>query len=70
MVHAQSNWACEAVLARISEATGVKDFSCLYSTHEYKKVRVKYFTPEIPEWEEGVLGRGEVQAELSLPTFS
>jgi len=60
MVHAQSSAACEAVLGRIGEATGVKDFSCLYSTHEYKKVRVKYFTPEIGEWEAGVLGAGEV----------
>ena len=51
MVHAQTNAACEAVLARISQASGVKDFTCLYSTHEYKKIRVKYFTPEIPDWE-------------------
>ena len=65
MVHAQSNSACEAVLARISEATGVKDFACLYSTHEYKKVRVKYFTPEIPAWESAVLGTASTPRQLA-----
>jgi DNA-binding Lrp family transcriptional regulator len=62
MVHAQTNAECEAVIARISEATGVKDFCCLYSTHEYKKVRVKYFTPEIPDWEEEVVRPATIPA--------
>jgi siroheme decarboxylase len=66
MVHAQNNAACEAVLERISQATGVKNYSCLYSTHEYKKVRVKYFTPEIPAWEEVVLTTGKAATGLAL----
>jgi DNA-binding Lrp family transcriptional regulator len=51
MVHAPTPAACEAVLRRISEATGVRGYACLYSTHEYKKVRVQYFTPDVEVWE-------------------
>jgi DNA-binding Lrp family transcriptional regulator len=56
MVHAPSPRACEEVLSRISQRTGVREYACLYSTHEYKKVRVKYFTPDIADWEAQVLG--------------
>jgi siroheme decarboxylase len=51
MVHGTSKEACEGVLGAISHRTRVNDFRALYSTHEYKKVRVKYFTPEIEQWE-------------------
>jgi DNA-binding Lrp family transcriptional regulator len=51
MVHATSPAECQLVLARISQATGVKDYSALYSTHEYKKSRVQYFTSDIEAWE-------------------
>jgi hypothetical protein len=52
MVHGTLASECESVLASIAEATGVRQHIALYSTHEYKKVRVRYFTPEIDEWEE------------------
>lgn len=51
MVHGKQAGDCEAVLAEISRATNMNQYTALYSTHEYKKVRVKYFTREIPEWE-------------------
>jgi siroheme decarboxylase len=51
MVHGASREQCESVLARISEATGIRDYGSLYSTHEYKKIRVKYFTGDIEQWE-------------------
>jgi len=54
MVHGKQSGDCEAVLAEISRVTGIDQYAALYSTHEYKKVRVKYFTPEIPEWESSV----------------
>ena len=37
--------------AAIATATGVYDYAALYSTHEYKKVRVRYFTGDVEEWE-------------------
>jgi siroheme decarboxylase len=51
MVHGTSSDECERVLSDISRRTNITDYRALYSTHEYKKVRVKYFTPEIGEWE-------------------
>ena len=51
MVHGPDAGACEKVLQSIAEHTGVKQYMSLYSTHEYKKVRVKYFTEEAAAWE-------------------
>jgi DNA-binding Lrp family transcriptional regulator len=56
MVHAPTPEKCQAVLAAISAATGIKDYGALFSTKEYKKVRVKYFTGDVEAWERGVLG--------------
>lgn len=52
MVHAPTPADCEKVLASISDATGVIGWGALYSTREFKKVRVKYFTADIPAWEQ------------------
>ena len=52
MVHGTGPEACERVLAAISAVSGVKEYAALYSTKEYKKSRVRYFTGEIEAWEE------------------
>jgi DNA-binding Lrp family transcriptional regulator len=51
MVHAPTQPQCETALAAISQATGITDYSALYSSREFKKVRVKYFLDDIPQWE-------------------
>jgi DNA-binding Lrp family transcriptional regulator len=51
MVHGQFPQDCEKVLGEISRATGVANYTALYSSHEYKKVRVKYFMGDIEAWE-------------------
>lgn len=51
MVHGRSPEDCEATLAAIAEKAGISERSSLYSTREYKKVRVKYFMPDLDEWE-------------------
>jgi DNA-binding Lrp family transcriptional regulator len=51
MVHAPTQPQCEQALAAISQATGITDYSALYSSREFKKVRVKYFLDDIPAWE-------------------
>jgi DNA-binding Lrp family transcriptional regulator len=51
MTHGRTKAECEAVLAAVGAETGLDDFSVLYSTKEYKKTRVSYFTPEEAEWE-------------------
>jgi DNA-binding Lrp family transcriptional regulator len=51
MVHGRSVEECEAVLNAMSEESGLTDYVSLYSTREYKKTRVRYFTPEMEAWE-------------------
>jgi siroheme decarboxylase len=54
MVHGRSREECEATLSDICRVTGVTDYATLYSTHEYKKVRIKYFEGDIEKWEQAV----------------
>ena len=51
MVHGKSQEECEQTLATIAEKAAIRDHSALYSTKEYKKVRVRYFTPDEAVWE-------------------
>lgn len=51
MVHGQKAKDCQEIINAISAATGITEYALLYSTKEYKKVRLKYFTPELDEWE-------------------
>ncbi len=51
MVHGKSEEECEQTLGAIAEATGITDRHALYSTKEFKKVRVRYFTDEEAKWE-------------------
>lgn len=48
MVHGKTAEDCNAVLDAIAARTGLRDYAKLYSTKEYKKVRVKYFPPGMP----------------------
>jgi DNA-binding Lrp family transcriptional regulator len=52
MTHGRDKEECEAVLRAISAETGLEDYAVLYSTREYKKTRLRYFTPELEAWEE------------------
>ena len=56
MVHAKTAGECEAVLREISQAGGINQYAALYSTHEYKKVRVKYFAGDVEKWEQEAVG--------------
>ncbi len=51
MVHGRSHEDAIAILERIQEATGLPYFKALWSTREFKKVRVQYFTPDEAAWE-------------------
>lgn len=51
MVHGRTVEECEAVLDAMAEETGLTERESLYSTREYKKTRVRYFTPEMEAWE-------------------
>jgi DNA-binding Lrp family transcriptional regulator len=56
MVHGKNEEECEQTLAAIAEATGLTDWQALYSSKEYKKVRVRYFTDAEAIWEAGCNG--------------
>jgi len=55
MIHGRTRAECEAVVAAIAHETGIADHGILYSTKEYKKTRVQYFTAAEEVWEAGVL---------------
>lgn len=61
MVHARSKEACEETIAAIAEETGYTDpadRAVLYSTYEFKKIRLVYYTPEYRRWDELALAGG------------
>ncbi len=55
MVHGKHSRDCEATISAIREETGVDDYALLWSIKEYKKTRVRYFTPEWDAWRGGHL---------------
>lgn len=50
MVHGRTARDCEATIDAIAAETGVAEHELLWSVKEYKKVRVRYFTPEWDAW--------------------
>lgn len=50
MIHATSKERIEEAVADIRERTGMEHYRLLYSTAEYKKIRVKYFDPAYDVW--------------------
>jgi len=57
MVHQKSREACEETVAAISRETGIGDYAMLWTTREFKKVRLKYFTEDYAAWEEKAIAR-------------
>jgi DNA-binding Lrp family transcriptional regulator len=52
MAHGRSKEECDAILDSIAEATGITERATLYSSTEFKKVRMLYFTDAFRRWEE------------------
>ena len=52
MAHGRSKEECDAILDSIAEATGIAERATLYSSTEFKKVRMRYFTEEFQAWEQ------------------
>lgn len=50
MIHATSRDKIEEAVGSIRENTGLENYRLLYSTAEFKKVRVRYFDPAYEEW--------------------
>jgi siroheme decarboxylase len=51
MAHGRSKDECDAILDAIAELTGIEERATLYSSTEFKKIRLLYFTDEFKAWE-------------------
>jgi DNA-binding Lrp family transcriptional regulator len=51
MAHGRSKEECDAVLDAIAEQTGIHERATLYSSTEFKKIRLLYFTDDFKNWE-------------------
>jgi DNA-binding Lrp family transcriptional regulator len=51
MAHGRSKEECDAILDKIAQDTGLGDHATLYSSTEFKKIRLLYFTDDFRDWE-------------------
>jgi DNA-binding Lrp family transcriptional regulator len=51
MAHGRSKEECDAVLEAIAQETGIEERATLYSSTEFKKIRLLYFTEDFKSWE-------------------
>jgi siroheme decarboxylase len=51
MAHGRSKDECDAILDSIEERTGIGERTTLYSSTEFKKIRLLYFTDDYRRWE-------------------
>ena len=51
MAHGRSKEECDAILDSIAEDTGIEERRTLYSSTEFKKIRLRYFTDDHKRWE-------------------
>jgi siroheme decarboxylase len=51
MAHGRSKDECDTVLDAIAQLTGISERATLYSSTEFKKIRLLYFTDDYKEWE-------------------
>jgi DNA-binding Lrp family transcriptional regulator len=51
MAHGRSKEECDAVLDAIAQDTGIEGRATLYSSTEFKKIRLLYFTEDFKDWE-------------------
>jgi len=58
MIHGRSREECLLTVEEILTTTSLRRHVLLWTTHEYKKRRVRLFGPEEAQWEEESKGRG------------
>jgi DNA-binding Lrp family transcriptional regulator len=51
MAHGRSKQECDTILDSIAQQTGIHERATLYSSTEFKKIRLMYFTDEHRAWE-------------------
>ena len=59
MAHGRSKEECDAILDAVRDEVGcIEDRATLYSSTEFKKVRLLYFTEDFKRWEQEHAGIG------------
>jgi DNA-binding Lrp family transcriptional regulator len=56
MAHGRSKEECDAILDSIAQDTGIQERATLYSSTEFKKIRLLYFTEDHRNWERKYAG--------------
>jgi DNA-binding Lrp family transcriptional regulator len=56
MAHGRSKEECDAILDSIAQFTGIHERATLYSSTEFKKIRLLYFTEDHRNWERKYAG--------------
>jgi len=59
MAHGRSKDECDAILDAIAAETGIAGRATLYSSTEFKKVRLLYFTDDYKNWERERMDRAD-----------
>jgi len=65
MIHARKKGECEGFVAELAREHALDDVAVLYSTTEYKKIRLAYFTPEFDDWERQHVHANGAAADVS-----
>jgi len=64
MIHARNQEELKDFVYKLSAEIGIKDYRILYSTREFKKKRIKYFSDEFYKWEERSKDGGNTQPDI------
>jgi hypothetical protein len=51
MAHGRSKEECDAILDAIADEFPIEERATLYSSTEFKKIRLLYFTDDFRDWE-------------------
>lgn len=58
MIHGKTQADVFATVEEIARVTGIVEHAVLFSTREFKKVRLKFFTDDYAAWRQGTGERG------------
>tara|TARA_B100000131_G_scaffold70767_1_gene67148 strand:+ start:19007 stop:20044 length:1038 start_codon:yes stop_codon:yes gene_type:complete len=56
MIHGRSPKDCNNLIKKLSEISGIEKYDALYSSKEYKKTRLKFFSQDQFDWEKNIMG--------------
>tara|TARA_B100000242_G_scaffold92131_1_gene62546 strand:+ start:159 stop:1196 length:1038 start_codon:yes stop_codon:yes gene_type:complete len=56
MIHGRSPKECNSLIKKLSEVSGINKYDALYSSKEYKKTRLKFFSQDQLDWEKNIIG--------------